>query len=107
MDLADARLSRSKLDHVFAICSKPRGRRKRKSEPFWIRYDWRTPVLGFGLLMLTLAFFYGDLYIWWREPAQIPKHLSDTMGAIPGMIQYWGGQQARRDSQAGTIITSS
>ncbi|MEJ7617495.1 MAG: hypothetical protein WKF30_11160, partial [Pyrinomonadaceae bacterium] len=62
-------------------------------EPFWMRYDWRTPVLGFGILMLTLAFFYGDFYIWWREPAQIPKHLADTVDAVPGMIRYWGGQQ--------------
>lgn len=64
-------------------------------EPLWLRVDWQTPVLAFGVFMLILSVFYGNLYLWWREPAQIPKYLSDTVDALPKMIRYWGGQQAR------------
>lgn len=61
--------------------------------PLWLRFDWQTPVLCFCVVMFILAFFYGQLYLWWREPSKIPAHLGDTMGALPWMMSYWGGQQ--------------
>ncbi|HVG39237.1 MAG TPA: flippase activity-associated protein Agl23 [Pyrinomonadaceae bacterium] len=64
-------------------------------EPLWLRFDWQTPVLAFGVLMLVLAVFYGNLYLWWREPGQIPRHLADIVDALPRMVSYWGGQQAK------------
>lgn len=61
-------------------------------------WHWLTPLLCAAAGFFLFAFFYGHGYLWLRDPGAISRYWGDVIGpdsAIPKMLEYWGGQQAK------------